>query len=91
MWGFRRGALPCFLVLSQSAGDVAGWRHDPGRFQRRLRSIDGWRRHLDTARREELGRNALKVVRENQGAIDRTVDMIVQHLEGGEMYVPMQK
>jgi len=45
----------------------------------------------DPARREELGRNALKVVRENQGAIDRTVDMIVQHLEGGEMYVPSQK
>ncbi len=38
-------------------------------------------------RRTELGRNALRVVRENQGAIDRTVEMIVQHLEGGEMYV----
>ncbi len=34
----------------------------------------------DPARREELGRNALKVVRENLGAIDRTVDMIIQHL-----------
>jgi hypothetical protein len=38
-------------------------------------------------RREELGCNALKVVHENLGAIDRTVDMIVQHLEGGELYV----
>jgi 3-deoxy-D-manno-octulosonic-acid transferase len=41
----------------------------------------------DAPRREQLGRNALKVVRENLGAIERTVDMIVSHLEGGEMYV----
>jgi 3-deoxy-D-manno-octulosonic-acid transferase len=34
----------------------------------------------DESRREELGRNALKVVHENLGAIDRTVDMIVEHL-----------
>ena len=34
----------------------------------------------DEARREQLGRNALKVVHENLGAIDRTVDMIVEHL-----------
>jgi len=39
------------------------------------------------ARREQLGRNALQVVHENLGAIERTVDMIVQHLQGGEMYV----
>ena len=41
----------------------------------------------DPARREQLGRNALKVVRENLGAIDRTVDIIVKHLEGGNLYV----
>ncbi len=41
----------------------------------------------DNARREELGRNALKVVHANLGAIDRTVDMIVGHLDGGEHYV----
>jgi len=41
----------------------------------------------DPNRREQLGRNALRVVRENLGAIDRTVDMIVKHLEGGELYV----
>ncbi len=41
----------------------------------------------DEARREELGRNALLVVKENLGAIDRTVDMIVAHLEGGKMFV----
>ena len=41
----------------------------------------------DPARREELGRRALEVVHENLGAIERTVDMIVKHLEGGELYV----
>jgi 3-deoxy-D-manno-octulosonic-acid transferase len=41
----------------------------------------------NSGRREQLGRNALKVVRENRGSIERTVDMIVKHLEGGELYV----
>lgn len=41
----------------------------------------------DPARRERLGHNALKVVRENLGAVERTVDMIVKHLEGGDLYV----
>jgi 3-deoxy-D-manno-octulosonic-acid transferase len=44
----------------------------------------------DPALRDDLGRNALKVVRNNQGAIDRTVEMIVKHLHGGEMYVAPQ-
>jgi 3-deoxy-D-manno-octulosonic-acid transferase len=35
------------------------------------------------SRRRELGRNALKVVRENLGAIDRTVDLIVKRLAPG--------
>lgn len=38
-------------------------------------------------RREQLGRNALKVVHENLGAIDRTVEMIVKHLDNGEVYI----
>lgn len=41
----------------------------------------------DEKRRDELGRNALRVVLHNQGAIDRTVEMIVKHLPGEEMYV----
>jgi 3-deoxy-D-manno-octulosonic-acid transferase len=41
----------------------------------------------DEPRREQLGRNALKVVQENLGAIDRTVDMIVNHLARGELFV----
>ena len=43
---------------------------------------------MNTQWREELGQNALEVVRKNQGAIDRTADMIVKHLKGGEMYMP---
>jgi 3-deoxy-D-manno-octulosonic-acid transferase len=42
----------------------------------------------DASRRDELGRNALKVVRENQGAIERTVELILKHLESGQLYVP---
>jgi 3-deoxy-D-manno-octulosonic-acid transferase len=41
----------------------------------------------DPNRCEALGHNAIKVVRSNQGSIDRTVEMIVRHLHGGEMYV----
>ena len=41
----------------------------------------------DEARRRQLGQNALKVVRENQGAVDRTVEMVLKRLEGGELYV----
>jgi len=35
----------------------------------------------DPPRREQLGRNALRVVSSNLGAVDRTVDMIVKRLE----------
>jgi 3-deoxy-D-manno-octulosonic-acid transferase len=38
-------------------------------------------------RAAELGRNAVCVVRENSGAIERTVDMIVARLGGGEICV----
>ncbi len=41
----------------------------------------------DSLRREELGRKALEIVRENLGGIERTVDMLVKHLEGGELYI----
>jgi 3-deoxy-D-manno-octulosonic-acid transferase len=40
----------------------------------------------DEERRGQLGRNALKVVRENLGAIERTVDLIVQRLDQQEFY-----
>jgi 3-deoxy-D-manno-octulosonic-acid transferase len=41
----------------------------------------------DPARREEVGKRAREVVHENLGAIERTVDMIVSRLRGGELYV----
>lgn len=45
----------------------------------------------DPARRERLGRNALAVVRENLGAIERTVDMIIEHLDDGKLYIAPAK
>jgi 3-deoxy-D-manno-octulosonic-acid transferase len=41
----------------------------------------------DEARRKQLGRNALKVVHENLGAVERTVDMIVETLAASDHYV----
>ncbi|MFZ0828650.1 MAG: 3-deoxy-D-manno-octulosonic acid transferase [Verrucomicrobiia bacterium] len=41
----------------------------------------------DENRRLELGRNAQRVVRENLGAIDRTVEMILKHLKKSEVYI----
>ena len=41
----------------------------------------------DENRRAELGRNALKVVAENLGAVDRTVEMILEHLKRARIYI----
>ncbi len=41
----------------------------------------------DENRRAELGRNALKVVAENLGAIERTVEMILEQLKTRGIYV----
>ncbi len=41
----------------------------------------------DNRLREELGRNALKVVQENRGAVDRTVDMILTGLKDEDLYI----
>jgi 3-deoxy-D-manno-octulosonic-acid transferase len=41
----------------------------------------------DEKKRAELGRNALRVVQENKGSIDRTVDMIVDHLQQEDIYI----
>lgn len=38
-------------------------------------------------RRKQLGGNALKVVHENLGAVDRTVDIILNGLSGKEIYI----
>ncbi|MFO1489072.1 MAG: 3-deoxy-D-manno-octulosonic acid transferase [Verrucomicrobiota bacterium] len=42
-------------------------------------------------RRRELGELGRKVVKENQGAIDRTVDMIIRHLDDGGLYIAPEK
>jgi 3-deoxy-D-manno-octulosonic-acid transferase len=41
----------------------------------------------DETRRKHLGNNALKVVQENLGAVDRTVEMIVEKLAASNHYV----
>lgn len=41
----------------------------------------------DEVKAGELGRNARRIVRENSGGIEKTVDMIVEQLDGGEIYV----
>lgn len=45
----------------------------------------------DKSRREKLGQNALAVVKENTGAIERTVEMIAAHLRKREIYVAPKK
>ncbi len=45
----------------------------------------------DEKRRAELGRNALKVVSENLGALDRTVGMILAQLKAREVYIAPRK
>jgi 3-deoxy-D-manno-octulosonic-acid transferase len=44
----------------------------------------------DEQRMAALAKKAIQVVRENRGATERTVDMILKHLEGGELYVAPQ-
>ncbi len=41
----------------------------------------------DEPRRQNLGRNALAVVHDNLGAVERTVDMLLSHLDSDEFYV----
>jgi 3-deoxy-D-manno-octulosonic-acid transferase len=45
----------------------------------------------DENRRVELGRNAQRVVQENLGAIDRTVEMILEQLKKHEIYIASDK
>jgi 3-deoxy-D-manno-octulosonic-acid transferase len=42
---------------------------------------------LDATARERLAERALQVVTENKGSMDRTVDMIVEHLKAQDIYV----
>src|SRR5690606_18792947 len=42
---------------------------------------------LDPAARDQLAERAVQVVQQNKGSIDRTVDMIVEHLKEEDIYV----
>lgn len=70
------------VVRSFLAQDGAVQVRDAAELERTLGDL-----LADERRREELGQNALAVVRANQGAIDRTVDMILKHLDGEELYI----
>lgn len=70
------------VVRSFLAGDGAVQVPDAAGLESAVSSLLG-----DENRRRQLGRNALEVVRQNQGAVDRTVEMIVSHLATGEIYV----
>jgi len=41
----------------------------------------------DAARRDQLGQNALGVVRENLGAVERTAEMIIKGIKDSGVYV----
>ena len=43
------------------------------------------------SRRKELGQNAAKIVHENIGALDRTVEMIIGQLANTELYIAPEK
>jgi len=68
------------------AQDAAMQVHNPDELEKAFAVL-----LADENRRAELGRNALKVVRENLGALDRTVEMIVEKLEPRGIYVTPQK
>jgi 3-deoxy-D-manno-octulosonic-acid transferase len=55
---------------------------DPEALERAIASL-----LADENRRAETGRNAQRVVRKNLGAIDRTVDMILEKLEPSGIYI----
>jgi 3-deoxy-D-manno-octulosonic-acid transferase len=59
------------------AGDAAVQVRNEAELESAIRNL-----LADEKRRAELGRNAKKVVHENLGAMDRTVDMILKHLDG---------
>ncbi len=70
------------VVRSLLAGNAAVQVRDAAELQKVTAEL-----LADEPRRRQLGLNARTVVHQNLGAIERTVDMIVKHLEGGELYV----
>lgn len=70
------------IVQAFLRADAAIQVKDEAALEAELRSL-----LRDPSRREVLGARALQVVRENKGSIDRTVDMIVEHLKDDGIYV----
>jgi 3-deoxy-D-manno-octulosonic-acid transferase len=64
------------VVRSFLAGDGAIQVRTEAELEPALRTL-----LADESRREQLGRNAKKVVQQNLGAIERTVNMIIKHLD----------
>ncbi len=68
------------------AGDAAVQARDTADVEKTL--VDLFAR---PERRAQLGQKALKVVKDNQGAVGRTVDMLVKQLSDGGFYVAPEK
>jgi 3-deoxy-D-manno-octulosonic-acid transferase len=71
-------AVAAALVSAQGAVQVG----DEAELERAIENL-----LADPGRGETLGKNALQVVRANQGSIDRTVDMIIEGLRHEDLYV----
>jgi 3-deoxy-D-manno-octulosonic-acid transferase len=74
------------VTRSFIAQNAAVQVRDPEQLEDALRNL-----LADENRRGELGKNALKVVRENLGAVDRTVEMILEQLKRRGIYIAPKK
>ena len=70
------------IVRDFLAQDGAVQVQNAAELEKRLGELLG-----DEARRAELGEKAAKVVREKLGSINKTIDMIVERLDNGEIYI----
>ena len=73
-----------FAAIAQAfvKNNAAVQVHNPEELEQALSTL-----LANEKRCQELGQNALKVVTENQGAIERTVEMIIRSLPHEEVYV----
>ena len=69
------------LVRGGGAIQVA----DPADLERQIESLLN-----QPERRRELGENAVQVIRQNLGAIEKTVEMILQQLPADDNYLPLR-
>jgi 3-deoxy-D-manno-octulosonic-acid transferase len=74
------------IARSFAAENGAVQVHDPEALGKAIAGL-----LADENRRAELGRNAQRVVRQNLGAIDRTVAMILEKLKGRGIYILPEK